>query len=130
MVEGLSEKKIIVIDDMTSIRKIVVKLLVGFGANPERVGEAEDGAEALEKIVKNNYDLIISDWNMPVMSGIELLKVCKSDDNIKNTPFMLLTSESDKQQVVAALKARVDNYLTKPITKETLFRKICELVNK
>ena len=122
--QGLDKKNIIVVDDMTSIRVIVVKLLIGLGADENLIDEAEDGLEAFEKINIKKYDLIISDWNMPEMTGYELLKLCKAEDELKDIPFMLLTSESDKSQVIAAVKARVNEYMTKPIDKEIFFKKL------
>lgn len=123
----LKEKNILVVDDMTSIRVIVSKLLVSFGAEEGLIDQAVNGVEALGKINEKQYDLIISDWNMPEMTGYDLLKIVKDDEKLREIPFVLLTSETDKTQVVAALKAKVNDFMAKPINKEVLYTKLSNI---
>src|SRR5262249_15046329 len=95
-------------------------LLLGYN----NVVEAEDGAEALSLLQREKVDFVISDWNMPNMSGLDLLKAIRADDNLKPLPVLLVTAEALKENVVEALKAGVNNYVIKPFTAETLKEKI------
>ena len=86
--------------------------------------EADDGSVAWEMLQKDPVDFIVSDWNMPKMTGIELLKKVRADDNLKDIPFLMVTAEAQKENIVEAVKARVSNYIVKPFTPETLSEKI------
>ena len=119
--------KILVIDDMMTMRKIVKKSLGELGYT--NIVEADDGETAwpiIEKAVADNvpFDLIISDWNMPKLKGIDLLRKVRAVEAIKAVPFILLTAESEKTQVIEAVKAGVTNYITKPFTVDTLRDKL------
>lgn len=114
---------ILIVDDYTTMLRIIKNLLKQLGFN--NVDEATDGTAALEKIKAKPYGLVISDWNMEPMTGIELLKqVRSSNDNYKNTPFIMVTAESKTENVIAAKQAGVNNYIVKPFNAETLKTKM------
>ncbi len=110
--------KVLVVDDFGTMRKIVRNVLKQIGL-PDVV-EAEDGKQALEILRREPIDLIISDWMMPVMTGIEFLRACKGDGDLKKTPFIMVTAEAAKENVIEAIKAGVDNYIVKPFTPDKL----------
>lgn len=119
--------KILIVDDFATMRKVIRNLLKQGGF--ENVVEAEDGMAALKVLKSQPVDFIISDWNMPNMSGLELLKAVRSDDELKALPFLMVTAEALKDNVVAAVKAGVSNYIVKPFTAEVLNEKIEKIVN-
>lgn len=114
--------RILVVDDYSTMRRIIRNLLNQLGYND--VEEAEDGSVALQKMRATSYNLVISDWNMEPMTGYELLKEVRADDKLKTTPFIMVTAESKTENVVAAKKAGVDNYIVKPFNAATLQAKI------
>lgn len=114
--------KILVVDDFATMRKVIRNLLKQSGF--ENVIEADDGTAALKILKSQKVDFIISDWNMPNMSGIELLKAVRADDEIGKLPFLMVTAEALKDNVVTAVKAGVSNYIVKPFTAEVLNEKI------
>lgn len=117
-----SKMKILVVDDFPTMRRIVRNILKQLGY--ENVVEAEDGTVALNVLKKEKVDLIISDWNMPQMSGIELLKAVRTTEGLKDIPFLMVTAEGQKENVLEAVKCRVSNYIVKPFTPETLLEKL------
>ena len=114
--------RILVVDDFATMRRIIKNVLKQIGF--KNVDEAEDGRPALAKLNSNEYDLVISDWNMPNMDGLTLLKSVRGDDRLKDTPFIMVTAESQKENVIEAIKARVSEYVVKPFTSEYLTDKI------
>ncbi len=122
--------KILIIDDMKTMRKIVAKSLKDLGF--ENITESEDGVKGWEAISAPNadYGLVISDWNMPNGSGIELLKKVRTDTRFANLPFMLVTAESEKAQVLEALTVGVSAYVVKPFSMQTLQVKMVEAFKK
>lgn len=116
--------KILVVDDMAAMRKILKTLLAQLGYR--NVDEAEDGKQALEILKQNpnKYGLVITDWNMPNMTGIELVQAIRSDEQLKHLPILMVTAEAKKENVLMAIKAGVNNYIVKPFTAETLKEKI------
>jgi len=118
--------KILIVDDFATMRKVIRNLLKQGGF--ENVVEAEDGVAALKVLKSQQVDFIISDWNMPNMSGLELLKAVRGDDELKALPFLMVTAEALKDNVVAAVKAGVSNYIVKPFTAEVLNEKIEKIV--
>jgi len=110
--------KVLVVDDFATMRKIVKNVLKQI--NIDNVAEAENGKQALNLLKNEKIDLIISDWIMPEMTGIEFLKVCKDDEQIKKIPFIMVTAEAQKDSVVEAIKSGVDSYIVKPFTPEKL----------
>jgi len=114
--------RILSVDDFSTMRRIVKNILKQLGYT--NVDEAENGAAALEALREANYDLVISDWNMPVKTGIELLKEVRADPNLKETPFLMVTAEAEKDNVVEAMSAGVNNYVLKPFTAKILEEKL------
>lgn len=110
--------KVLVVDDFATMRKIVKNVLKQI--NIENVVEAENGKHALNVLKSEEIDLIISDWMMPEMTGIEFLKVCKEDEEKKKIPFIMVTAEGQKDSVMEAIKSGVDNYIVKPFTPDKL----------
>jgi two-component system chemotaxis response regulator CheY len=124
---SLFELRFLVVDDMMTMRKIVTQQLKGMGV--QQVDEANDGSVAWTKLedaaTKNTpYQFIVSDWNMPEMKGIDLLKKCRAHPAYKNVGFLLVTAESEVSQVKEALAAGVDNYLVKPFTPTAFQEKL------
>ncbi len=113
---------ILVVDDFATMRRIVKGNLRQMGFS--KIVEAEDGQKALEELKKNEVDLIISDWNMPNMTGLELLKAVRGDESLKQIPFVMVTAEGQKDNVMEAVKSGVSNYIVKPFTPETFEEKI------
>ncbi len=113
---------ILIVDDYKTMLRIVRNLLKQLGFN--NVDEATDGAQALEKARGKQYGLIISDWNMEPMTGYELLKEIRADNQLKRTPFIMVTAESKTDNVIAAKKAGVNNYIVKPFNAATLKTKL------
>ena len=113
---------ILVVDDYKTMIRIIRNLLKQLGFSD--VDEAADGSEAFAKMKERNYVLVISDWNMEPMTGYQLLKEVRSDEALKPTPFILITAESKTENVIAAKKAGVNNYIVKPFNAATLKSKI------
>lgn len=120
--------KILVVDDFATMRKVIRNLLKQVGY--ENIVEAEDGVSALKALKSQKIDLIISDWNMPNMTGLELLKAVRADEELKATPFLMVTAEALQDNVIAAVKAGVSNYIVKPFTAEVLNDKIKKILEK
>lgn len=119
--------RVLVVDDMAVMRKMVTKILKGLGF--ETIDNASDGKEAWDKIEGaindgSPYEFIVSDWNMPNMSGLELLQKMRSKDSTKKVPFLMVTAEGEKENLVTAIKAGVTNFVVKPFTPATLGEKI------
>lgn len=113
---------ILVVDDYKTMLRIVRNLLKQLGFN--NVDEATDGSTALQKLRDKKYGLVISDWNMEPMSGLQLLKEVRADSRLNNVPFIMVTAESKSENVVAAKEAGVTNYIIKPFNAETLKQKL------
>lgn len=113
---------VLVVDDYKTMIRIIRNLLKQLGF--EDVDEASDGTEALGKMKERRYGLVISDWNMEPMTGYELLKHVRADPSLTRTPFIMVTAESKTENVIAAKKAGVNNYIVKPFNAQTLKGKI------
>ena len=113
---------VLVVDDYKTMIRIIRNLLKQLGFSD--IDDAADGTEALEKMRQKQYGLVISDWNMEPMTGYELLKEVRSDENLMKTPFIMVTAESKTENVIAAKKAGVNNYIVKPFNAATLSAKI------
>jgi two-component system chemotaxis response regulator CheY len=113
---------ILVVDDYNTMLRIIRNLLRQLGF--EDVDEATDGAAALSKMRQRKYGLVISDWNMAPMTGYELLQQVRADPELGKTPFIMITAESKTENVIAAKRAGVDNYIVKPFNAQTLEHKI------
>jgi len=116
------EMPILIVDDYKTMIRIIRNLLKQLGF--EDVDEAADGTEALTKMREKKYGLVISDWNMEPMTGYELLKVVRGEPGLTKTPFIMVTAESKTENVIAAKKAGVNNYIVKPFNAQTLKSKI------
>ena len=114
--------KVLVVDDYSTMRRIIKNLLGQIGFTD--VEEAEDGGAALRKLRAAEFGLVLSDWNMTPMSGLQLLEAVRQDGALAKTPFILVTAESKPENIVAAKKAGVNNYIVKPFSAETLKSKI------
>lgn len=121
-------KPVLVVDDFKTMRRIVRQALKGMGF--QSVDEAEDGKIALQKLQQGSYQLIISDWNMPNMMGIDLLKAVRADTRLRAIPFLMLTAESQKENVLEAARAGVSNYIVKPFTQDQLEEKLEQIYAK
>ncbi len=114
--------KILVVDDMSTMRRIVKNIMKQLGfANVE---EAENGQEALAKLKAETFGFVISDWNMPVMTGIDMLRAIRADEKLKPIPVLMVTAEAQKENLVEAIQAGVSNYIVKPFTAEVLQEKM------
>jgi len=121
--------KVLVVDDFPTMRRIIKNLLKQIGF--ENIDEAEDGVQALGKLRGGNYGLVVSDWNMPNMEGIDLLRNVRQEAGpLKDVPFLMVTAEAEKEKVIEAIKAGVDNYIVKPFTAETLKEKLEKIAAK
>jgi two-component system, chemotaxis family, chemotaxis protein CheY len=114
--------KILIVDDFATMRKIVRNVLKQIGFT--NMIEADNGKTALKVLNKEDVDLILCDWNMPEMAGIDLLKTLKSDDSLKGIPFVMVTAEAQKDNIIEAVKAGVRSYIVKPFTAETVSEKL------
>lgn len=110
--------KIMVVDDMSTMRRIVRNVLKQIGFT--NVEEAENGKEALDKLKSEPYGFVVSDWNMPVMTGIDMLRAIRADGSLKDIPVLMVTAEAQKENIVEAVQAGVSNYIVKPFTAEAL----------
>jgi two-component system chemotaxis response regulator CheY len=117
---------ILVVDDYNTMRRIVRNLLKQLGF--ENVEEAADGTEALAKLREKTFHLVISDWNMQPMTGLDLLKHVRADAKLKDMPFIMVTAESKPENVMIAKQAGVSNYIVKPFNAETLKTKMTSVI--
>lgn len=114
--------RVLIVDDFATMRKIVKNILTQLGF--KTFLEADDGSVAWDLLQKEDVDFIVSDWNMPKMTGIELLKKVRSEYKNPDIPFLMVTAEAQKENIVEAVKSKVSNYIVKPFTPETLSEKI------
>jgi two-component system chemotaxis response regulator CheY len=120
--------QILVVDDYKTMVRIIRNLLKQLGF--ENVDEAADGREALTKMQGKKFGLVISDWNMEPMTGYELLREVRGDEKLKSTPFIMVTAESKTENVIAAKKAGVNNYIVKPFNAATLKAKMTAVLGE
>lgn len=113
---------VLIVDDAATMRRIVRSLLRELGI--KNVREAEDGEVALEDLKRQRADLVVSDWAMPRMTGIELLRAIRQDEALKDTPVLMVTAESKKENIMEAVQAGVNNYIVKPFNSKTLEEKL------
>jgi len=114
--------RILVVDDFSTMRRIVKNLLTDLGFT--NMAEAEDGHSALAALRASSFDFVITDWNMPGMSGIELLKAIRADERLKTLPVMMVTAEAKREQIIEAAQNGVNGYIIKPFTAQTLQEKL------
>ncbi|MFX0568263.1 chemotaxis response regulator CheY [Kosakonia cowanii] len=120
--------RFLVVDDFATMRRIVRNLLKDLGFN--RVEEAEDGLDALNKLREDAFDFVISDWNMPNMDGLQLLTEIRNDVNLKTMPVLMVTAEAKKENIIAAAQAGASGYVVKPFTAATLEEKLNKIFEK
>lgn len=114
--------RVLIVDDFSTMRRIVRNILRQLGFN--NVVEADDGTTAWETLNREKIDFIVSDWNMPKMTGIELLRKVRSSEQFADTPFLMVTAEAQQENIIEAAQAKVSNYIVKPFTADTLKQKI------
>jgi two-component system chemotaxis response regulator CheY len=117
-----TDLKFLVVDDFSTMRRIVRNLLKELGYS--NVDEAEDGDVALQKLRNGPFDFVISDWNMPNMTGIELLRQVRADAALKHLPMLMITAEAKKENIIEAAQAGANGYIVKPFTAATLEEKL------
>ncbi len=120
--------KILVVDDFSTMRRIVKNLLRDLGFN--NVVEADDGNTALPVLKSGGIDFLVTDWNMPGMEGIDLVKAVRADENLKSMPILMVTAEAKREQIVVAAQAGVNGYIVKPFTAATLKEKIDKIFER
>jgi len=120
--------KILVVDDFSTMRRIIKNLLKDLGFT--NIQEADDGNTALPMLVQGGFDFVVTDWNMPGMQGIDLLRAIRSDDKLKHLPVLMVTAEAKKEQIVAAAQAGVNGYVVKPFTAATLKEKLDKIFER
>ena len=120
--------KVLVVDDMSTMRRILKNVLKQIGFSD--LTEAENGQDALTKLKAGEFGLVVSDWNMPVMQGIELLRAVRADPELKHLPFLMVTAEAQKENIIEAVQAGVSNYVVKPFTAEALQEKLEKIFTK
>lgn len=117
-----TDMKVLVVDDFATMRRIVKNILTQLGF--KNIVEADDGSTAVDLLKTQKVDLIISDWNMPKMTGLELLKHVRADADMADVPFVMVTAEAQQDNIILAVKAKVSQYIVKPFTAETLGEKL------
>ncbi|BBG30401.1 two-component system, chemotaxis family, response regulator CheY [Zymobacter palmae] len=120
--------KFLVIDDFPTMRRIVRNLLKELGYS--NVEEAEDGVDALNKLREGSFDFVVSDWNMPNLDGLEMLKQIRQDDQLKHLPVLMVTAEAKKENIIEAAQAGASGYVVKPFTAGTLEEKLNKIFEK
>ena len=125
-VENMLDKnmRILVVDDFSTMRRIVRNLLIDLGIRPKMIQEADDGNHAMAMLRNARFDLVITDWNMPNMSGIDLLRSIREWDKTKTMPVLMVTAENNREQIIAAAQAGVNGFVVKPFSAATLEQKI------
>ena len=122
----MSKLRILIVDDSPTMRRILVNTVIKAGYSD--VKEAEDGRDALAKLMAGEYDLLMTDWNMPNMNGLELVQTVRQDDKLKAIPILMVTTRNMKEDIVNAIKCGVNGYIVKPFDAKTLNAKINEIM--
>ncbi len=120
--------KILIVDDFSTMRRIIKNLLRDLGFTNTQ--EADDGSTGLPMLQSGNYDFLITDWNMPGMTGLDLLKAVRADSRLAKLPVLLVTAESKREQIIEAAQAGVNGYVVKPFTATTLEEKISKIFER
>ena len=119
---------ILVVDDHQSMRRIIRQTLLDLGF--ENIEMSDDGATALPLLKQGRFDFLVSDWNMPIMQGIDLLKAVRADADLAKLPVLMVTAEAKKEQIIEAARAGVNDYVIKPFNRDTLDKKIQNVFRK
>ncbi len=122
--------KILVVDDFSTMRRIVRNLLVELGFSGPLIQEADDGESALVMLKSQPFDMVVTDWNMPNMTGIELLRAIRAEASLKGLPVLMVTAENNRDQIIAAAQAGVNGYIVKPFTAATLQEKLTKIFER
>ncbi len=120
--------KILVVDDFSTMRRIIKNLLRDLGFS--NTAEADDGITALPMLQTGKFDFLVTDWNMPGMTGIDLLKTIRADDKLKTLPILMVTAEAKREQIIEAAQSGVNGYVVKPFTAQTLKQKIDKIFER
>ncbi len=120
--------KILIVDDFSTMRRIIKNLLRDLGFNNTQ--EADDGSTALPMLQKGDFDFVVTDWNMPGMQGIDLLRAIRADESLKHLPVLMVTAEAKREQIIAAAQAGVNGYVVKPFTAATLKEKLDKIFER
>jgi two-component system chemotaxis response regulator CheY len=120
--------RILVVDDFSTMRRIIKNLLTDLGYS--NISEADDGSTALVALNQGNFDFVITDWNMPGTTGIELLKAIRADARLKTLPVLMVTAEAKREQIIEAAQAGVNGYVIKPFTAQTLEEKLGKIFER
>jgi len=128
--EGALDKnmKVLVVDDFSTMRRIIKNLLRDIGFT--NISEADDGSTALPMLKEGDFDFVVTDWNMPGMQGIDLLKAIRADSKLSHIPVLMVTAEAKKEQIVMAAQAGVNGYIVKPFTAATLNTKLDKIFER
>ena len=122
--------KILVVDDFSTMRRIIRNLLVELGFSSQLIQDADDGENALVMLRKQSFDMVVTDWNMPNMTGIDLLRAIRAEDAWKGLPVLMVTAENNRGQIIAAAQAGVNGYIVKPFTAATLKEKMTKIFER
>ncbi len=122
------DMKILIVDDFSTMRRIIKNLLRDLGFN--NTSEADDGQTALPMLKSGNFDFLVTDWNMPGMDGLTLLKTVRADEELSDMPVLMVTAEAKRDQIVVAAEAGVNGYVVKPFTAATLKEKIDKIFQR
>ncbi len=122
--------KILVVDDFSTMRRIVRNLLVELGFTNTLIQEADDGENAIAMLRSTPFELVVTDWNMPNMTGIELLRAIRAEPKLKGLPVLMVTAENNREQIIAAAQAGVNGYIVKPFTAATLEEKLGKIFER
>ncbi|MCM2678985.1 chemotaxis response regulator CheY [Echinimonas agarilytica] len=120
--------KILIVDDFSTMRRIIKNLLRDLGFTNTQ--EADDGSTALPMLKNGEFEFVVTDWNMPGMQGIDLLRAIRADDQLKHLPVLMVTAEAKREQIVAAAQAGVNGYIVKPFTAATLKEKLDKIFER
>ncbi|MBA6223164.1 MULTISPECIES: chemotaxis response regulator CheY [unclassified Colwellia] len=120
--------KVLVVDDFSTMRRIIKNLLRDLGFT--NISEADDGNTALPMLKAGDFDFVVTDWNMPVMQGIDLLKAIRADEKLSHIPVLMVTAEAKKDQIIMAAQAGVNGYIVKPFTAATLSAKLDKIFQR
>jgi len=122
--------KILVVDDFSTMRRIVRNLLVELGFTNALIQEADDGVNAMAVLKQQSFDMVVTDWNMPNMTGIDLLRAIRAEPALKGLPVLMVTAENNRDQIIAAAQAGVNGYIVKPFTAVTLKEKLDKIFER
>jgi two-component system chemotaxis response regulator CheY len=120
--------KILIVDDFSTMRRIIKNLLRDLGLN--NTHEADDGNTALPMLKNGDFDFVVTDWNMPGMQGIDLLKAIRADESLRHLPVLMVTAEAKREQIIEAAQAGVNGYIVKPFTAATLKEKLDKIFER